>query len=120
MLPLSFCKLEVQPVYHKTVFIFKNLFCAHFLWRTFEVLFDRVQWNVLKYGTTKTGLGKCIMTTRRYSRELVALLDLTLQMSLLIQQVLQPEIGLIHVMARLSSSLFVRASGSIGRAVQRL
>ena len=55
-----------------------------------------------------------------HARELAALLDLPLEVALLIQQVLQPEVGVVHLLARVGRGLLLRAGCAIGGAVEGL
>lgn len=55
-----------------------------------------------------------------YSRKLAAFLDLSLQVSLFVLQVLKAEVCLVHVMSCIGRGLFVCACGRIGGTVQSL
>jgi len=51
---------------------------------------------------------------------LAALLDLTLKVAFLIEEVLKTKMGLVHVMSGVGGDLFMGTSGSVGLAVESL
>lgn len=57
---------------------------------------------------------------RGHARKLTAFLDLALQMAFLVEEILETEVGLVHVMSGIGSNLFVGASGGIGIAIEGL
>lgn len=52
-------------------------------------------------------------------RELSTFLDLTFQVSFLVLQVLETQVGLVHFMASVGGGLLVVACGAVGRTVER-
>ena len=51
-------------------------------------------------------------------RKLTAFLDLALEVTFLVQKILETEVGLVHVLSGIGSNLFVGAGGGIGIAVE--
>jgi hypothetical protein len=49
---------------------------------------------------------------------LTAFLDLALEVTFLVQEVLETEVGLVHVVSGIGCNLFVGAGGGIGIAVE--
>jgi hypothetical protein len=54
----------------------------------------------------------------RDARKLAALVNLTLEMAFLIEEILETEVGLVHVVSSVSGDLFAGASCGIGIAVE--
>lgn len=92
---------------------------ASLWWGELLELWEGVKGNVLVDGAT-WGQGRSDKWGKDGIRKLAALVDLALEVAFLIEEILETEVCLVHVLACICGSLFVCTGGGVGGPVEGL
>ena len=118
-LPLPFRKLEAETVEHQLMWVPEDVRGACLWWGELLELCEGVEGDVLVDGAGK-GEGKQCDRDGKNIRELATLVDLALEVAFLVEEVLEAEVCLVHVLPGICGGLLVGAGGDIGGPVEGL
>lgn len=117
-------ELKAETVQHELVLVGHDRVCPRLGRCEGDKLAVRMHGNVLIDGATSGKRGsrrERVGGDGRWDvRELTAFFNLALEVPFLIQQVLETQVRLVHLVARVGGRLLVCACGGVGRAVERL